>query len=306
MKTNINSAKFICFIFPLIMFINNIKLILTLTACSKNDAISNKACFNDVLIFDNMQCRSGHSALNKDGLFILEFSNDGETGNRVFYGLESNGRYYFSDNPTKEIILTAKNDVIARYESINAFVTLKNDINKEKEYFLSISTYKCFMEIYNFTKEDINYDTIYNSDYLGNQIFSFKFELFETIYNNVVSYYLVFCHGNGNEGYGDKLSVKKIELSNLSFNKNDIVKTKTMDNKLNDRSISGFLLDDQDDENYRLLIVVYLRAPNSNTDLRSRYNYNVYKLSDLSEKCKNKELYEDNIIILNIFFIIIY
>ena len=129
MKTNINSSKFICFIFPLIMLINNIKLILTLTACRKNDAINNKACFNDVLIFDNMQCRSGHSALNKDGLFILEFSNDGETGNRVFYGLESNGRYYFSDNPTKEIILTAKNDVIARYESINAFVTLKNDIN---------------------------------------------------------------------------------------------------------------------------------------------------------------------------------
>ena len=76
-----------------------------------------------------MKCRAGHSSLNKDGLFIMEFSNDGETGTRVFYGLEPNGRYYFSDDsPTKEVTLTAKNGIIARYESMNAFVALKNDL----------------------------------------------------------------------------------------------------------------------------------------------------------------------------------
>ena len=285
---NKNYVLFIIFI-----FYNKFLLIHSLTSCTKNDKISNKNCFNDVIIFNSMKCRAGHSSLNKDGLFIMEFSNDGETGTRVFYGLEPNGRYYFSDDsPTKEVNLTAKNGIIARYESMNAFVALKNDVNKEKEYFFSISTYSCFMEIYNITKENINYDTIYNGDYLGNQIFSFRFELFETKYNNVVTYYLVFCY-RPDSGENDIISVKKIELSNLSFNKNDIVNSNKMDNKLNDRAISGFLLDDQDDENYRLLIVVYLRSPYN--FLKSKYHFNVYKLSDLTEKCKGTELYQDEL-----------
>ena len=278
MNFKINFSKFNFFIFPLILFVNNIILVRSLTSCSKNDSISNKACFNDVLIFNNMKYRAGHSALNKDGLFILEFSTNSESGIRVFYGLEKNGRYFFSDNsPTKEINLTAKNNVISRYESINAFVTLKNDVNKNNEYFLSISTFSSLMEIYNMTKESINYDTIYNGEYLGNQIFSFKFELFEAKYNNVVSYYLVFSHGEGYNENGDKLSIKKIELSNLLFNKTDIVNTFTMESKkLNDRVISGFLLDDQEDEKFRLLIVVFLGA--SSDGQSSEYKYNVYKL----------------------------
>ena len=150
------------------------------------------------------------------------------------------------------------------------------------------------MEIYNMTKESINYDTIYNGVYLGNQIFSFKFELFEAKYNNVVSYYLVFSHGEGYSGYGDKLSIKKIELSNFLFNKTDIVNTFTMESKkLNDRVISGFLLDDQEDEKFRLLIVVFLGA--SSDGQSSEYKYNVYKLSDLSRKCEYCTLYSDSI-----------
>ena len=46
----------------------------------------------------------------------------------------------------------------------------------------------------------------------------------------------------------------------------DIVKTSTMESeKLNDRAISGFLLDDQEDENYRLLIVGFLRKSYDNS-----------------------------------------
>ena len=144
------------------------------------------------------------------------------------------------------------------------------------------------------TKESINYDTIYNGEYLGNQIFSFRFELFEAKYNNVVSYYLVFSHGEGYSGYGDKLSIKKIELSNLLFNKTDIFNTFTMESKkLNDRVISGFLLDDQEDEKFRLLIVVFLGASSDGHSFE--YKYNVYKLSDLSLKCEYCTLYRDSI-----------
>ena len=244
MSSNSGFQKFIFILFYFLIIFSNPKTSLSKT-CKEGQYLSNTDCFTDVLIFNNMKCRAGHSALNKDGLFILEFSNDGETGDRVFYGLKPNGRYYFpNESPTKLITLEKKIDIIARYESMNAFISLKTDINKSKEYFLSISTYSCFLEIYDFTKDSVEYSTIYNYDYLGVQIFSFKFELLEYIYSNQVSYYLIFSHNIAKEPKGDKISVKKISFSSLEFNKNDITKTTTMDDKLNDRTVSGFLIDD--------------------------------------------------------------
>ena len=178
-------------IFAILLLMNNIELIQSIS-CSKNDKLSNKECFNDVLVFDDLNWRAGHSALKKDGTFILEFSVDSENGNRLFYGLKPNGRYYFSnDNPTKEITLPMKNygddrNVVARYESINSFVSLKNDINKNKEYLLSISTYFCYIEIYDITSESISYDAMYTYPFFGNPIFSFKFDLSESFYNNEI------------------------------------------------------------------------------------------------------------------------
>ena len=175
------------FLFILLILSIVIKLSLS-TSCKKNDKIINKDCFNNILIFNQTTFRAGHSAQNQRGYFILQFSKDSEEGNRLFYGLNKYGRNFFpNESPTKEIILTGKSNIIARYESMHAFIALKNDTNKFKEYFLSISTFSCFMEIYDFTKEIIEFDTIYNSNYLGNQIFSFKFELLETIYENMVT-----------------------------------------------------------------------------------------------------------------------
>ena len=282
-------SKLIRFFLVLIIFFFNI--IKTKSASCKDDKkISNKECFTDVIIFNNMKCRAAHSSINQDRVFIMELSNDGETGERVFYGLKSNGRYYFpNESPTKEIILTGKTHgdrtIIARYESINSFISLKDDVNKNKEYFLSISTYFCLMEIYDFTQENVSYDTIYTYDFLSNQIFSFRFELHETKYSGTLTYYLIFCHNEANAEYGTYLSVKKIQFSALNFNKVDITKTTTMKNKNNDRSITSFLVDDINDDNYKILAVIYL----SNTP---RYYFNIYSLSDLTQKHSN-QLYGD-------------
>ena len=168
----------------LIFSVNIIKI--KSATCKDNKNIANKDCFTDVIIFNNMKYRAAHSSVNQNGVFIMELSNDAETGNRVFYGLKSNGRYYFP------------NEIIARYESINSFIALKDDVNKEKEYFLSISTYYCFMEIYDLNEESVSYDAIYTYDYLSNQIFSFRFDIHETKYSGTLTYYLVFCHSTAN------------------------------------------------------------------------------------------------------------
>ena len=222
----------------------------------------------------------------------MELSNDAETGNRVFYGLKSNGRYYFpNESPTKEIILTGKahdsRTIIARYESINSFIALKDDVNKEKEYFLSISTFYCFMEIYDLNEETVSYDTIYTYDYLSNQIFSFRFDIHETKYSGTLTYYLVFCHSTANHEAGNYLSVKKIEFSGINFNNADITKTTTMTNKQNDRTVTSFLVDDINDDNYKILVVIYLSSG-------TRYYFNVYSLSDLTQKYST-QLYGDTL-----------
>ena len=138
MSANLNFQKYIRFILSLIIFLNMLKKSKLATSCKDNKVITNTDCFTNVLIFNNKNWRAGHSALNKAGLFILEFSRVQNSRSRLFYALKQNGRYYFpNESPTKEIELAEKNNIVARYESMNYFVSLKTDINKEKEYFLS-------------------------------------------------------------------------------------------------------------------------------------------------------------------------
>ena len=277
-----------------VIFFINFKSVLT-SNCKEDPKLSNENCFNDLLIFNNMNYRAGHSALSKAGVFILEFSRDAESGARIFYGLNSNGRYYFpNEKPTKEITLEGKQHgdktILARYESMNAFVALKDDINGENEYFLSISTFHCFMEIYDFSKENFEYDTIYTYNYFGIQIFSFKFSLLETKYSGEVIYYIIFCHAEEDHQHGEIISIKKLALSNLNFNPNDIVVNATMSGKQNERNINAFLVDDVDGDDFKILIVLYSMKSSDNI---LRYYFNVYQLSNLREKCIKQQLYGD-------------
>ncbi len=171
--------------------------------CREDSQISNTQCFKDVLIFNSLKFRGGHSSVNKNQDFILEFSVDQESGIREFYGLKENGRYLFqNESPTKRE-LTSKSyngrNFVAKYESMNAFVSLKDDVNHDKQYLFSLSTYYCFIELYDFNQEDVQWKTIYTNDYFNSVIFSFRFSLLETLIDNKMTYYLVFSHQNEEE-----------------------------------------------------------------------------------------------------------
>lgn len=274
-----------------LIFLSALNQILSKT-CKEEMKISNKDCFNDILIFDDFNWRAGHSDTNKNKIFIMEFSNDAESGARLFYGLRPNGRYYFAnESPTKEITLPTTNyngrAVAARYESINKFISLKNDINKENEYFMSISTYYCYMEIHNITEDAINSDQIYTLPYLDNHMFSFKFDIPGTTSSGEMIYYLAFIPSYESHESGDRLSVKKIGFSNFEFNKNDIINTKLTTSKNNDRTVCAFLIDDVDNDDYKILVVIFI--------IGGRYKFNVYSPSDLSLKADCYQLYGDNL-----------
>ena len=69
--------KFKLYIFFLLIFLNNFKEIKTAN-CNENTNMGNNECYTDILKFDNNRWRAGHSALNKNGDFIIEFSPDAE------------------------------------------------------------------------------------------------------------------------------------------------------------------------------------------------------------------------------------
>ena len=63
-------------------------MIIECSNCREDSQISNTECFNEVLIFNSLKYRGGHSSVNKNEDFILEFSVDEESGKRLFYGLK--------------------------------------------------------------------------------------------------------------------------------------------------------------------------------------------------------------------------
>ena len=75
---------------------------------------------NNILVFDSKKYRSGNLAINSKGDMIAEYSREKY---RLFYGLDKDGLYYFTDKDnneihTKEIIITNSDSTyFGRYES---------------------------------------------------------------------------------------------------------------------------------------------------------------------------------------------
>ena len=214
--------------------------------CQSGNSLENSECFNNILIINGSPYRAGHFAKKKNGDIFIEYST---TEKRLFYGLHQNGKYCFeNENNFKEKNIAGiifKNFLYqGRYESSNLFVSTISDINKNKEYLFSISSYKTPMEIY-----DIENDFIYiniTEEVFQNGIFSYHFSLFESIINNN-TYIAIYSHSKDSNNYheGDYFSIKKFYFYQ---NENSIIvqliksseKTKI---KLNSRIISGFIGD---------------------------------------------------------------
>ena len=98
----------------------------------KGKSFSDTSCFSQIISFKDKKYRAGHAAINRNGDLIIEYSVDEEVGDRLFFGLKKNGRYYFGDNlPTNKIVISNPDGFVPRYESRNIFVSLKNDDSQE-------------------------------------------------------------------------------------------------------------------------------------------------------------------------------
>ena len=169
-----STSKEIIFLFFILIKIR----IIYCNSCKENNAISNTDCFNNIISFNDKTYRAGHHATNKDGDIIIEYSAE---ASRLFFGLKKNGVYYFGDNTPTKVIESINTDGgnDRRYESINLFISLESDINKENQYLFSISSFVSITELYDLNTN--NYVVKSSADFAGNEIFSYQFQLLETI-----------------------------------------------------------------------------------------------------------------------------
>ena len=222
-------------LFFLIIFL--LKLIpICSNTCKTNAKISNTDCFTDIIKFDQKNYRAGHAVSNNKGELFIEYSLDAASKERLFYGLKKNGRNYFSDGSfIKTLTINDYDGVVCRYESNNVLVKLNDNSNSEKQYILSISTFRSLVEIYD--PETWGFDTKNSIKYLKHQIFSFEFPILEAKHNNEYVYFCAFSHSTNKEENGQLMGVEegnmatlaKFKFSSLNFN-SDLVSTQSVEN----------------------------------------------------------------------------
>ena len=290
-----NKLYFVLFIWLNIIFPIN-------TGCPKGIGISNENCFNDLIIIKKYY-KSGNFATNKKGDMIIEYSEAKTENKRLFYGIKKNGRYFFPGEEAykeKEVSHPDSNsDIKARYEARNIFVSLEDDIDKEKEYLFSTSSYNTLTELHDLDSENDSYKSQGTIAYFNiRNVFSFEYSLFGSQENGKNYYYLIFTQNepekvkvvkDGKEEYHDwskTYTIKKFKFTSFDLSTFNEVKTKDCYYNYNDRVISSFIL-----EKFQILVVFYLKKADDQL-VNGKYALKFYDL-DLTEK--NEIIVSENI-----------
>ena len=242
--------------------------------CIKDGSIDNTNCFTDIKIFgnDNKYYRAGHFASNKNGDMVIEYS---YLQYRLFFDLKNDGKYLYPEE-TKEIEIINSSidpDIIRRYESVNCFVSLCNDTNKDKEYLMSLSSWKTLIELYDLENNEYSiYPTTLFFDFqYGTH--SYVFQILEAKINDINTYFCIYIlNVNSNlDEYHNFIQIKKFILTNFD---EQIIEQKTItidDNIAFIRITSSIIC-----ENYDVLIIFFMNRISS-AYYAYIYNYELIK-----------------------------
>ena len=215
--------------------------------CSINNTIIKAQWLNNIISFES-KYRYGGFSLNSKGDLFIEFSKDNK---RLFFGLKQNGSYYFKDNQkletsTKIFTIINQNDqseTISQYESSKIFISLKTSNDDDKEYFLGLSTYTGYAELFDF--ENDYYSIVKAEQMIGYQIFSFVYSLLKMEENYICIYTRTMSLD------GDCTTLTKLSFSQKELSGNEKLKEETLQNNMRNRIISSFIKDSK-------IIVFYL------------------------------------------------
>ena len=209
------------YIYLLALILFSIKSCICGDCDSKSQISDTSTCFNEIIKFSTWD-RAGQITVRNDGILLIEYS---KAGNRKFYGLNTNGRGYFSNETSiKEITNLPKKsthggDSNGRFESKNMLVSFHGD--NSKQYILSISSYHSISEIHDIDNDQ--YTVWSTADFLKftdktKYFFSHQFSLFKKTDENI--YYAAYVQyrntNEKNEDYSVSYTLSKFKFTSLS------------------------------------------------------------------------------------------
>ena len=228
--------------------------------CNSNSNISDTStCFNELIKFSRYD-RAGQITVRNDGILLIEYSN---AGDRIFYGLNTNGRGYFQNEATIKKVTnlpqksTPAGNTNGRFESKNILVSFYGT-SRSTQYILSISSYHSVSEIHDIDHDD--YQVWSTADFLSftdntKYFFSHQFSLIEKKDENIYfAAYVQYRNTNDkNEAYSVSYTLSRIKFTNL--NSYEIL-TKEFDDNYDNRIVSAFYMD----KHSQKLIVFFLKS----------------------------------------------
>ena len=242
----------------IILFLSNFNTFSCQTTqhvCQFFSPLSNDQCFNNIMILDNKNYQANNFAKNKNGDLVIEFSEDNEiSSSRLFYGFTKDGRYFFKNQSSFTYELNIDNEdflgyynYYGIYNSLNLFVSIKNDPNKGNQYLFSINSYYSTVELYNFNNDNnSHYIWGFNDFFKLNEddyFFPYDYSLFELPREN--AYIIIFVPKViVNEDMLNISFIKKFRVKSFDNNAFEELNSIKYDDYFENKILNTFFMDD--------------------------------------------------------------
>ena len=181
--------------------------------CIINNTYAKTKWINNLIFIGDLYFRYINFATYSEGHLVVETTCYPPKAKRMFFGLKSNGRPFFTNKTNNEETLyysiNLDNDNQKSLESKGIIIQSSDNSNKG-EFFLSLSKLECNAELFDFNKDEVYAKTI--SDFSKtNGVCSLRHTFF-SYYNSDSQYYYIF----GFNSYGDKLHLQKHIFNSIS------------------------------------------------------------------------------------------
>ena len=145
---------------------------------------------------------------------IIEVSSDPGSNKRIFFGLNADGSYLFSEETDNQFTMTASSSNNKRHYAENFCATITEN-DSPKQYIISIANDDQYIEVYDFENNHI-YEAKSEQKF-GEKILSIRHSSSNILYNNVP--FIIFLSWNRPSG---KQGFHYFQTKALKFDKKDI------------------------------------------------------------------------------------
>ena len=180
--------------------------------CKIDNSIIKTQWLNNIIQIGPLNYRYINFASYSNGDMVVETTSYPAAPKRYFYGLKNDGRPFFTDKTTHEetprYVIETNHQIQNKYESQAIIIkSSENGDDNGKEYFLSVSTFDAYAELFDFNKDIIHYKSL--NGFTGKDYINTHRHSFFSYQNSSNNYYYIFGFTNGNDPQNKIINFQK-------------------------------------------------------------------------------------------------